>query len=112
MTRAIETRNLSQFFGCYFRQDCFDIYRDEQAVIDAYVAEVVGPEIEATAKEIDALLEACSDTDLEEFVDRHCCYYYAGDGYSARTWLNRIRSRLRAGPTPHRDAQASSTVSW
>ena len=75
------------------------MYSDEEAVIDAYLAEVVRPEIEATAREIDALLDAGSNTDLEEFVHCYCCYYYEGDGYSARTWLNRIRSRLRAGPT-------------
>jgi len=74
-------------------------YETADKAVDAFVAEAVelrGP----AARDLGALLKAYNDEALPEFVDAFMVSYdFEGDGFTARTWLERVRSRLAAPRT-------------
>ena len=81
----------------YFNQDWYFEYGSTNAALDAYVSAYAGgPEPEKAGAEIDSLLATNTDAQLEHILQtlRHS-YLYADDGYTARTWLQVIRNRLR-----------------
>jgi hypothetical protein len=95
---------LYALIGGYFHQDWADEFEGlPRAALDGFTAPG-GPEVNAAAAEIDALLRSHDDLQLAKILERFDNNYnYAFDGYTARTWLEAVREHLRA---PRNDARA------
>ncbi len=85
---------LFQLFGGYLNQDWAD-YGTADAAIDAFASE--GPdERPAAAQEVSKLLRDQDDDALEQLLgELGTGYDYRADGFSARSWFERIAGRLR-----------------
>jgi hypothetical protein len=89
--------DLFQLFGGYLNQDWTDEYETIDAAIDDFAAGdlVLG---KRTIKQLDDLLNTRDDNLLSGILEKlHLGYYYEADGFTARSWLEYLRSRFRGG---------------
>lgn len=95
-----QTPSLAHLVGAYFHQDWFEFYPDEDAAIDAFIAES-GDLVAALPGEIDRVLAMFPGVkELEAYLDSQRCDYIPPEGADAyRDWLRHIADRVRAETT-------------
>ena len=88
---------LYNLFGAYFTEDWVSMYGDSpQAAINDFKCALDTAEISEAIAEIDLLLPNTDNADLAKVIDRlGNCYYYENGGFTARTWLIKIRKQLQ-----------------
>lgn len=90
------TPALAHLVGAYFHQDWFDFYPDEDAAVDAFIAE--SDDLVAALPDEIAWVLATFRTaaDLEAYLDSQHCDYIPPEGVDAYpAWLTQIADRVR-----------------
>ncbi len=89
------SEDLHQFFGAYFHEDAVFDAENWQEIVDEYVDDDPTAEpLQALAREIEALRETLSESDLERLLRKiHLNYIPQHQTYTE--WLGQVAERLR-----------------
>jgi len=89
------TPALQHLLGAYFHQDWFDEYGNEDAAVDAFVAESQSHAPRLSGEVDWALASYPDESDLEQYLDTLGCEYVPRGSVTYRGWLTAIADRVR-----------------
>ncbi|GAT07836.1 hypothetical protein AU184_01450 [Mycolicibacterium novocastrense] len=89
------SESIRQFFGGNFHQDWDLTAGDWQGVVDSYAAGGDAVDLDALAREIDAMREAYAEEELKILMPREALSAYNPRPQTYSEWLGRVSERLR-----------------
>lgn len=96
MTNKERFPNAFQFFASYFHQDFTDDFGEPEAAIESFIAGTDPMTRAKTLQEIQAIVGANSEDDLEQVVFGLGCYYSPSRhrGWTMSHWLKKVVEQL------------------